>query len=127
MEKRGILSSIFGMKCPRCREGDLFETGSFSFDKPFEMKDRCDKCNQNFMPEPGFYFGAMFISYGIWAWFSVLFCLGLVFLAGWTVNGAFALLIFISLIFLVWLFRISRSIWIHINVKYKPGIKEVAK
>ena len=128
MSKRGILSSIFGMTCPRCREGKLFETGSFSFNRPFEMKDRCSNCNQNFMPEPGFYFGAMFISYIIWGWFSILLCLGLVFWGGWSVNAAFGLLIFISLIFFVWLFRISRSIWIHINVKYQPGsIKEATK
>ena len=116
------------MKCPRCREGDLFDTGAFSFNKPFEMKDRCDNCGQNYMPEPGFYFGAMFISYIIWGWFSILFCLGLVFWGGWSVNAAFGFLIFISLIFFVWLFRVSRSIWIHINVKYQPeSIKEVTK
>ena len=94
----------------------MFDPGS----KPFDMRDRCEVCNQNFMPEPGFYFGAMFISYIIWGWFSILLCLGLVFWAGWSVNAAFALLIFISLIFFVWLFRTSRSIWLHINVKYRP-------
>lgn len=28
-----------------------------------EMHDYCQECNASFEPEPGFYFGAMFISY----------------------------------------------------------------
>ncbi|MEL6718022.1 MAG: DUF983 domain-containing protein, partial [Bacteroidota bacterium] len=55
--------SLFKLKCPRCHEADLFETGSFSFQKPFEMHERCPNCNFNNFPEPGFYYGAMFMSY----------------------------------------------------------------
>lgn len=29
------------------------------------MHDYCPECNASFQPEPGFYFGAMFISYAI--------------------------------------------------------------
>ncbi|MEM8907758.1 MAG: DUF983 domain-containing protein [Bacteroidota bacterium] len=126
-KKRTLGSSIFGMKCPRCREGNLFKTTTFSFSQPFEMLDECPVCGQNYMPEPGFYFGAMFISYIIWGWFSILLCLALIFLLGWTVNGAFALLIFLSVLFFVWIFRISRSIWIHINVKYQPQQNDSSK
>ena len=121
-KNRSVLSSIWDMKCPRCREGDLFETGTFSFEKPFDMPDKCSCCGQNYMPEPGFYFGAMFISYIFYAWFSLLLCLSLVFVFDWSVNGAFALLILISIILFVWIFRMARSIWIHIVVKYKPQI-----
>jgi len=116
------LSSVFSMTCPRCREGEMFPTGSFSFTKPFEMHDHCPVCKQNYMPEPGFYYGAMFISYILWGWFSILLTLYLVFVAEWSVNGAFALLLFVSSIFFVWLFRFSRSLWIHITVRYRgPG------
>lgn len=108
------------MKCPRCREGDLFEQGAFSFEKPFDMPKKCNRCNQSYMPEPGFYYGAMFISYIFYAWFSLLLCLGLVFGLGWSINGAIALLLFLSVILFVWVFKMARSIWIHIAIKYKP-------
>ncbi len=120
-KKRSLLSSIFAMKCPRCREGDLFETGTFSFQKPLTMPHHCPKCGQVYMPEPGFYYGAMFISYAIWGWFTVLTALGLVYLAGWSVNQAFVLLLVLSAIFFVWVFRISRTIWFHIDTKYEAG------
>lgn len=117
---KGITRSIVEMKCPRCREGNLFETGVFSFQKPFDMPAHCPVCQQDYMPEPGFYFGAMFISYIMWGFFSLGLCLTLVFAMDWSVNAAFTLLLFISAIFFVWLYRISRSIWIHLNIKHKP-------
>lgn len=117
-KKRSVLSSIWNMKCPRCREGDLFDN-KLGF---FEMPDKCSNCNQNYMPEPGFYYGAMFISYIFYAWFSLALCLSLVFALGWSVNGAFGLLIAISILLFVWIFRMARSIWIHIIVKYKPPV-----
>ncbi|MEM9824289.1 MAG: DUF983 domain-containing protein [Bacteroidota bacterium] len=123
-KSRSLFASVKDMKCPRCREGALFETSTFSLSKPFEMYDRCPKCGQNYMPEPGFYFGAMFVSYIIWGGFSVALCLTLVFGFDWSVNGAFTLLILISIVSFVWIFRISRSIWIHIIIPYRPQARE---
>jgi uncharacterized protein (DUF983 family) len=62
-KNRGVLSSIFLMKCPRCREGDLFYTHTFSYSRPTEMPDKCEICKQSFSPEPGCWVGAMFVSY----------------------------------------------------------------
>ena len=126
-EKRPSLAgSIFGMKCPRCRTGKLFTTPVFSYRKIFDMPDRCPVCNQKFMPEPGFYYGAMFISYGIWGWMSLAIVGGLMWFGGLGVNASFGVLILLSAILFPWIFRISRSVWIHINVKYR-GVPEEQK
>lgn len=118
--------STFGLKCPKCHEGDLFETGSFSMKKPFDMHGHCPHCNMNFMPEPGYYFGAMFISYI----FTAFFCIGFIaffhWLLGWSTAASFGLLIAVCLVFFVYAFRLARSIWLNINYKYKPGEKGVA-
>jgi Protein of unknown function (DUF983) len=112
--------SIFNLKCPRCHVGETFSTGSWSFKKSFEMYERCPKCNLNYFPEPGFYYGAMFISYGVTGWFSLLF-MGISFgLLGFSQNISWAMLILFLAINFVYIFRISRLIWININVKYKP-------
>ncbi len=117
---RGLWSSIIYMKCPRCREGNLFEKPTFAYSEPTKMPESCEVCGQNFMPEPGFWFGAMFISY-IWtAWFCLFFVGGGIMFLGMSVNAAFGLLILMCAIFFFWIFRISRSIWIHIYVKYDP-------
>ena len=60
---KSLLYSIFLMKCPRCREGNMFEKPIFSFKKLFTMYDFCPHCGQKYSLEPGFYYGAMFVSY----------------------------------------------------------------
>lgn len=113
--------SMFNLKCPKCHEGDLFYTGSFSLNKPFDMHDECQHCGQDFMPEPGFYYGAMFISYIFTGWFCILFVLFVHWVLDWSTAASFAALIAIMVIFFVYIFRLARSIWLNINYKYDPS------
>jgi len=57
-----MLSAIFKGKCPRCREGRLFNY-PLLHPRFAEMNAKCPSCEVSFMPEPGFYIGAMYISY----------------------------------------------------------------
>ncbi len=116
--------SIFFLKCARCQEGGTFETGSWSFVKPFDMLKRCPKCDLNYWPEPGFYYGAMFISY-IWTgWFCLFFMGFFHWYLGWGQMASFGLLfLFLGLNF-VYIFRVSRLMWLNINVKYDPKAVE---
>ncbi|PHN04677.1 DUF983 domain-containing protein [Flavilitoribacter nigricans] len=119
--KRSKLSSILALKCARCHTGDLFPTGSFSFNKPFDMYEKCPHCGLDYEPEPGFYFGAMFISYIISGWFCILFILFFHWVLDWSLNASFAVLLAILAIIFVWFFRFSRSVWLHIVTKYDPS------
>ncbi len=120
--------SIFFLKCPRCHEGDLFPTGSFTFSKPFDMPETCSKCGQKYFIGPGFYYGAMFISYIITAFFCLFFTGGLILFTGISVNMAFVLLLIVISLLFVWFFRLARAIWINLNVKYdKKAGEEAAK
>lgn len=112
--------SIFELKCPRCHEGEVFETGSWSFKKPFDMHRHCPKCQLDYFPEPGYYYGAMFISY-IWTgWFCLFFVGFFHWYLGLSQNWAFGLLIAFLALNFVYIFRISRMMWINMNVKYRP-------
>ncbi len=128
MFKKGSKSySIFKLKCPRCHEGEMFETGSYSWKKPFDMFMRCPVCNLNYFPEPGFYYGAMFISYVWTAWFSLLFVAFFNWILGWSFNVAIALLCLFMAVNFVYVFRISRLMWININVRFDPNWKDKRK
>ena len=118
----GLVVNILGKKCPRCRQSKLF-TEPLVLTKPLEMPERCNVCGQNFNPEPGFYYGAMFISY-ILSSFFFLFIAGVTIIVfDWSVEAAFALIIFIAVILYIWVLRMSRSIWINLMVKYDPEAK----
>ena len=113
--------SIWNMKCPRCHEGNLFDSKIGLF----EMPKRCPSCNQNYMPEPGFYYGAMFISYIFTAWFSIFFAIFFHWVLDWSLNATFAFLIFVLAILFVWIFRMARSIWINMTIRFDPKIKTI--
>lgn len=108
------------LRCPRCYEADMFETGSWSFVRPFEMRNRCPKCDLNFWQEPGYYYGAMFISYGLIAFFSLAF-VGITLLAlDWTQPVVFSVLGLIVVVNFVYIFRVSRALWIYMNIRHDP-------
>lgn len=119
-KKGNKVISILAFKCPKCMQGDLYPTATFSFSKPFDMNDTCDHCGQKFFPEPGFYYGSMFISYIFTGWFSIAFVLLLHWVLKWSTTASFAALIGILGLFFVYIFRLSRSIWIGLMVKYDP-------
>jgi uncharacterized protein (DUF983 family) len=112
-----ILKSVFKMTCPRCRKGQLFSE-PFKLSDPLSMPEKCPDCGQRTEPEPGFYFGAMFISYIISGFVLLGISLGSVFIFGWSVIQAMALVLLIGALGYIRLLRLSRSIWIHIVIKY---------
>lgn len=115
------LSSIFSLTCPACRTGALFPNSSLFFDFSFKMNSRCPHCNESFIREPGFYYGAMFISYIFSAFFSLLFAgiLILIFDIDWKL--VIAMLILVMILTFAYLFKVSRSIWIHFFVPFKKS------
>lgn len=120
-----IFSSIYHYKCPRCRQGDLFKK-PLDISKPLDMNENCSCCNQSFSPEPGYYYGAMFISY-IWTSFASLglvafFIWGL----GWGVNASLFALVVVGAISFLWVLRISRSMYIHLDVRYDPEKADIS-
>ncbi len=117
-EKGSKFYSIFRFKCPRCQVGDLYETTTFSFKKPFEMPPNCPECHQKYFLEPGFYYGAMFISYFMTGGFCLAFVGFSMLVLGFSINLSFMILIAVLTVLFVWIFRLARAIWININVKY---------
>jgi len=120
-EKRSALYSVFNFKCPRCRRGNMFPEGTlYSFNKFDKMHKQCSKCGLSFEPEPGYYFGAMFISYALNA---------ALFIAIWIVMTSIndevslfwiiSVIVMLSIILLPFIFRLSRSLWISIFVPYR--------
>ncbi len=113
------MKAMWQYKCPRCRQSSIFSE-PFEISKPLEMPERCAHCNQKLEPEPGFYYGAMFVSYILSAWMLLLPTLLLVFYFKWSVVGAISFTIFLAALVYIRLLRGSRSLWLHLNVKYDP-------
>lgn len=120
--------SILTMTCPRCQEGKLFVNKSAYSKGMTEMHQKCSNCGEPFQREPGFYYGAAYVSYAltIALWVAVLVAL-IVFDAVGLISFSFMEnpILFLSigigllLALLPVLYRLSRAIWINIFVKYR--------
>ncbi len=111
--------AMWNYKCPKCRKGDIF-TKPFSFSKPLSMPHSCSHCGQLMEPEPGYYYGAMFLSYIVYSLIMLPAALFLVFYLKWSVEAAMGVVIAVSFLFFFRILRGARSLWIHMMVRYNP-------
>ncbi|TDQ19232.1 uncharacterized protein DUF983 [Algoriphagus boseongensis] len=63
MSTTSLGKAIATCSCPKCRNGKLFPVSAFSFNRLTAVNKHCEVCGANLIPEPGFYDGAMYISY----------------------------------------------------------------
>ena len=56
--------SALHAKCPKCRKGDMFANSMYGFSSQ-KMHKNCPYCNFQFEIEPGYFYVAMFVSYGM--------------------------------------------------------------
>jgi hypothetical protein len=124
---RGAQSSaeaILRMKCPRCRKGDLFcRPTSFNFQTLPQMPAQCAHCSQSFEPEPGFYYGAMYINY---AFSVVLLGVCVFFLLYFKMDPYVIFGMFIGFVLLLgpWMFRYSRVVYLNFFVHFDPAVNK---
>lgn len=118
--KRSKSYSILRLKCPRCHEGKMFlNPNPYNLKDVTKMHDACPVCNQDYVIEPGFYFGAAYVSYAIniallISSFVVLFFV-LKVDGYWLYGGIVGIVVVLAPI----IFRISRAGWINIFVHYQ--------
>ena len=123
---RGYFASVISCRCPRCREGKLFQNPlSISLKKNLQMNRECPVCGQPTEIEVGFYYGTSYVSYALTVGLSIVTLLAWWLIIGLSVNdNRFFYWMGFNAVFLValqpWLMRLSRSLWISWFVKYDP-------
>ena len=81
--KSSKVYSILGNKCPKCHKGNFFiDQNPYKLEKFDKMNSRCPVCNEDFERETGYYYGAMYASYGLTVGFGIALFLILVY-GGW--------------------------------------------
>ena len=107
-------------KCPQCRDGDFFVNKlSLNILKTTATRTHCPTCNLKYMREPSFFYGAMYVGYGLSVALAIAF-----YIIG---SLCFNLTMKESIIFIAiglialspWSLRLSRVIWISLFIKYQ--------
>lgn len=71
MKKGTKLYSIIKGCCPHCHEGDFFTSHPYRLKSMGDVYDHCPTCKRSYHPEPGFYFGALYVSYALGCAFMI--------------------------------------------------------
>ncbi len=117
--KGSKLYSIFTSTCPVCHEGEMYlEKNPYKISKIMEMHDHCSHCGKKFKIEPSFFFGAMYVSYGIGVAISIAAFIISYFFIGLDRNYSFLVIILTLAILFPLIVRISRNIWINFFVNF---------
>ncbi len=106
------------MKCPQCQEGEFFISHPYDLKNAGKTHLNCPKCGLDFRREPGFYFGALYVSYGLGvAMFVTIYLSFILFLPSLSVWWPIVFIAIASMILGPYLFALSKVIWIHMFVK----------
>ncbi len=113
-KKDSLSYAMLNAKCPQCRKGDMFKHKWWSVSKFAQFYQTCTVCNLRFEREPGFFYGAMFVSYAMivamvtMVWFILYFIFN---------NPIFQIyltvIIILNIVLLPILFRYSRVLYIY--------------
>ena len=123
MSNPSKLVAAANARCPQCHEGRIFTHKWWNIFKFSEMHENCPSCGLRYEVEPGFFFGAMYISYA--------FTVGIMIIGGVIIynffgdpseEGYIIPITVVSLLMVPFNFRMARVIFIHLfsMVKYKP-------
>lgn len=88
-----------------------------------EMNQRCEVCNEDFRREPGYYFGAMYVSYALTVGLGVLLYLLMCVGFSATVTQYFVSFIVLLIVLIPIFYRTARLIWINFFVQYEKHIQ----
>lgn len=125
LTKGSKLYSIFTGKCPKCHEDYMYESRNpYNLGKMITMHSHCRNCGFEYQVEPSFFFGAMYVSYGVAVAVGIA-----IFLISFAITTNLIhcfIAIFVGLIvFMPIITRISRNIYINIFVHYDPQAKKL--
>lgn len=126
---KDIVYSVVRNKCAKCHEGDVFiYKNPYNLKKFDKMHEHCSACDAKYEKEPGFFFGAMYVSYAL---MSALFISSFVIDNLWIHSETWQYMTFLvtAMILSVPLtYRWSRLIWINFFTKFdKEALLQEAK
>ena len=121
LKKGSRLYSILTGSCPKCQEESMYVSKNpYNPSQTLKMNERCSHCNTKYKIEPSFFYGAMYVSYGVGTAFAVAAFVISFLIIGTSLKTAFISIVSTMIIFMPVIMRLSRNIWINLFIKFDP-------
>ena len=128
LKKGSKLYSILTGTCPKCHEESMYKVkNSYILSKVFDMHEKCSQCGLKYKMEPSFFFGAMFVSYGLGVLLGIATFLISHFGFHANLKTSFVAIMLSLTCFMPIIMRLARNIWINLNIDYDKDWKEKLK
>jgi len=128
LKKGSKLYSILTGTCPRCHEESMYlDKNPYNLGNVYKMNDNCTHCGLHYKIEPSFFFGAMYVSYGLGVVLSVVAFIIAFGLFELDLKTSFYIIMATLILPMPLIMRISRNIWINIFINYRKDWKDISK
>lgn len=102
-------------KCARCQTGNMFKAPATNLKRFMEMNEVCENCGLRFEIEPGFFWGAMYVSYALTTALMLISCGTLLLVFNDPDFWVYVATIIVAVVVtLPWVFRYSRMLMLHL-------------
>ena len=125
LKKGSKLYSILTGTCPKCHEESMYcEKNPYKLSSIYKMHDTCNHCETKYMIEPSFFYGAMYVSYGVTVAIGVAIFVTLNVILGLPIKTTF-IGIGVGLIALMPVTaRLARNIYINMFISFDKNWKQ---
>jgi uncharacterized protein (DUF983 family) len=125
LKKGSKLNSILTGSCPRCQEESMYKgKNPYNPSETIKLNEQCSHCGLHYTIEPSFFYGAMYVSYGLGVGIGVASFVITNLLLGYGLKIAFLSIGVALVILMPIIMRLSRNIWINIFVSYDKDWKD---
>lgn len=126
MSKKGSkLNSILTGTCPRCQNESMYlDKNPLHFSKLIKMHEKCSHCGLRYEIEPSFFYGAMYVSYGLNVALSIAVFLVSYLVLKSTIKTSFIAIVVANIVLFPFVLRWSRNIYINMFVSFDKKFKK---
>ena len=124
MFKKGTkLYCILSGTYPKCHEESMYKNKNpYILSEALSMHETCNNCNTKYKIEPSFFYGAMYVSYGVGIAFAVAAFVISYFVFNASINYIFISIVATLIVFMPVIMRLSRNIWINLFMNYDKSL-----
>jgi uncharacterized protein (DUF983 family) len=121
LKKGSKLNSILTGSCPRCQNESMYlDKNPLHFSKLLKMNEKCSHCGLKYQIEPSFFYGAMYVSYGLNVALGVAAFITSYVILNSSIKTAFISIIASNVVLFPFVLRWARNVYINMFVSYDP-------
>jgi uncharacterized protein (DUF983 family) len=125
LKKVSTLNSILTGTCPKCHQESMYvEKNPYKLNDLYKMNETCSHCHTRYLIEPSFFYGAMYVSYGLTVAIGVAIFVTSNVILGFSVKPTFIAIVVGILALMPVTARLARNIYIAMFIRYDENWKQ---